>query len=81
MRKKSFSSFYDSNSNTLQLFTNLFKRLHPKQTKNSPYPVAVLAGQFKNDYKTYSLEVQGKYLKLNGITTDQNLRLKGQTTG
>jgi len=54
MRKESFSSFYDSNSNTLHLARNRFKVLKKWQTKKSPYPVAVLAGQFKSDFKTYT---------------------------
>jgi len=65
MRKESFSSFYDSNSNTLHLPRNRYKKMKKWQTKKSPYPVAVLAGQYKTDFKTYT--PQGKDIMKNPI--------------
>ena len=38
-----------------------FKKLAPWQTKPSPYPVTVLAGQFSTHYKKYS--TKGGYTK------------------
>lgn len=66
IRKESFSSFYDSNSNTLHLPRNRFKMLKKWQTKKSPYPVAVLAGQYKTDYKTYTPQ-ELKMMPLNTV--------------
>lgn len=54
LRKEKFQSYYDANTNTLLLPVRKFKRLSPKQTKLSPYPVSVLAGQFATDFKKYS---------------------------
>ena len=61
IRKESFSSFYDANSNCLHLPRNRFKIMKKCQTKKSAYPVAVLAGQFMEDFKTYTS--QGKLLE------------------
>ena len=59
LRKENFQSYYDANTNSLLLPVKKFKRLTPKQTKLSPYPVTVLAGQFATDFKKYS--TKGKH--------------------
>ena len=54
MRKENFQSFYDGNTNTLHLPLRKFKKLNSSQTKPSPYPVAVLSGQYTTQYKKYT---------------------------
>jgi len=54
LRKDKFQSYYDANTNTLLLPVTKFKRLNAKQTRVSPYPVTVLAGQFATDFKKYT---------------------------
>ena len=62
LRKEKFQSYYDGNTNTLHLPIRKFKRLNPWQTKPSPYPVTVLAGQYSTHYKKYSMK--GEFIAL-----------------
>jgi len=56
LRKEKFQSYYDSNTNCLHLPVKRFKKLNAEQTKPTPYPVTVLAGQFATDFKKYTME-------------------------
>ena len=78
LRKEKFQSYYDSNTNCLHLPVKRFKKLNAEQTKPTPYPVTVLAGQFATDFKKYTME--GSQIQLRGTYLIVEFRIKNDAT-